>query len=242
MSTFQILPAIDMIDGQCVRLVQGDYDQKTVFAPDPVEKAKEFKTLGADSIHLVDLDGAKAGHPVNDEIIRAVKRATGLFAEVGGGIRTMDDIAMYLEAGLDRVILGTSAVQNRKLVEEAAKKYGKNIAVGIDAKEGIVAIEGWEKKSTLDAFDFARMISDLGVATIIYTDISRDGMLVGPNLEGMRKMAESVAATVIASGGVTKESDVENLRKTGVGGVIIGKAIYTGDVNLKNLYGGRSWD
>ena len=150
MKEFQILPAIDMIDGQCVRLIQGDYGKKTVFAPDPVAKAKEFQALGADSIHLVDLDGAKAGYPVNHDIVKRVKKETGLFAEVGGGIRKMEEIEMYLEAGLDRVILGTSAVRNRKLVEEAAKKYGKNIAVGIDAKDGMVAIEGWEEKiSTL---------------------------------------------------------------------------------------------
>lgn len=235
MSKCRILPAIDMIDGQCVRLVQGDYDQKTVFAADPVAKAKEFLALGADSIHLVDLDGAKAGHPVNDAIVKAIKKETGLFAEIGGGIRTMADIEAYLEAGLDRVILGTSAVRNRVLVEEAAKKYGANIAVGIDAKDGMVAIEGWTESSSLDALEFAKTISDLGVATIIYTDISRDGMLVGPNFEGMKKMVAAVSADVVASGGVTKESDVAALKECGVAGVIIGKAIYTGDVLLGNV-------
>ncbi|HIZ78096.1 MAG TPA: 1-(5-phosphoribosyl)-5-[(5-phosphoribosylamino)methylideneamino]imidazole-4-carboxamide isomerase [Firmicutes bacterium] len=236
MKEFQILPAIDMIDGQCVRLIQGDYGKKTVFAPDPVAKAKEFQALGADSIHLVDLDGAKAGYPVNHDIVKRVKKETGLFAEVGGGIRKMEEIEMYLEAGLDRVILGTSAVRNRKLVEEAAKKYGKNIAVGIDAKDGMVAIEGWEEKSNLNALDFAKTIADLGVATIIYTDISRDGMLMGPNLKAMKDIVSAVPSRVIASGGVTKESDVEDLKNTGVGGVIIGKAIYTGDVKLENLF------
>lgn len=236
MKEFQILPAIDMIDGQCVRLIQGDYGKKTVFAPDPVAKAKEFQALGADSIHLVDLDGAKAGYPINHDIVKRVKKETGLFAEVGGGIRKMEEIEMYLEAGLDRVILGTSAVRNRKLVEEAAKKYGKNIAVGIDAKDGMVAIEGWEEKSNLNALDFAKTIADLGVATIIYTDISRDGMLMGPNLEAMKDIVSAVPSRVIASGGVTKESDVEDLKNTGVGGVIIGKAIYTGDVKLENLF------
>ena len=148
----------------------------------------------------------------------------------------MEEIEMYLEAGLDRVILGTSAVRNRKLVEEAAKKYGKNIAVGIDAKDGMVAIEGWEEKSNLNALDFAKTIADLGVATIIYTDISRDGMLMGPNLKAMKDIVSAVPSRVIASGGVTKESDVEDLKNTGVGGVIIGKAIYTGDVKLENLF------
>lgn len=236
MKAFQILPAIDMIDGQCVRLIQGDYGKKTVFAPDPVAKAKEFQALGADSIHLVDLDGAKAGFPVNHEMIKKIKAETKLFTEVGGGIRRLEEIEMYLEAGLDRVILGTSAVRDRKLVEEAAKKYGKNIAVGIDAKDGMVAIEGWAETSDLNALDFAETIADLGVATIIYTDISRDGMLMGPNLEAMKRMVSAVSATVIASGGVTKESDVDDLKKIGVGGVIIGKAIYTGDVALKNLF------
>ena len=211
-------------------------EKKTVFAPDPVAKAKEFQALGADSIHLVDLDGAKAGYPVNHDIVKRVKKETGLFAEVGGGIRKMEEIEMYLEAGLDRVILGTSAVRNRKLVEEAAKKYGKNIAVGIDAKDGMVAIEGWEEKSNLNALDFAKTIADLGVATIIYTDISRDGMLMGPNLKAMKDIVSAVPSRVIASGGVTKESDVEDLKNTGVGGVIIGKAIYTGDVKLENLF------
>ena len=236
MKEFQILPAIDMIDGQCVRLIQGDYGKKTVFAPDPVAKAKEFQALGADSIHLVDLDGAKAGYPVNHDIVKRVKKETGRIAEVGAGIRKMEEIEMYLEAGLDRVILGTSAVRNRKLVEEAAKKYGKNIAVGIDAKDGMVAIEGWEEKSNLNALDFAKTIADLGVATIIYTDISRDGMLMGPNLKAMKDIVSAVPSRVIASGGVTKESDVEDLKNTGVGGVIIGKAIYTGDVKLENLF------
>ncbi|MBQ4093232.1 MAG: 1-(5-phosphoribosyl)-5-[Firmicutes bacterium] len=235
MKKCQILPAIDMIDGQCVRLVQGDYDQKTVFAVDPVAKAKEFLALGADSIHLVDLDGAKAGHPVNGDIVKAIKKETGLFAEIGGGIRTMEDIEYYLSAGLDRVILGTSAVRNRALVEEAAKKYGANIAVGIDAKNGMVAIEGWTESSSLDALEFAKTVSDLGVATIIYTDISRDGMLVGPNFEGMKKMVNAVSANVIASGGVTKESDIADLKECGVAGIIIGKAIYTGDVKLENV-------
>ncbi|MDO4541246.1 MAG: 1-(5-phosphoribosyl)-5-[(5-phosphoribosylamino)methylideneamino]imidazole-4-carboxamide isomerase [Bacillota bacterium] len=235
MSEFQILPAIDMIDGQCVRLIKGDYAQKTVYAPDPVAKAREFKALGADSIHLVDLDGAKAGKPLNHAIVKAVKKETGLFAEIGGGIRTMEQIEDYLAAGLDRVILGTSAVQNKDLVAEAAKKYGKNIAVGIDAKDGKVAIAGWEEKSSLDPFDFAKLIEDMGIATIIYTDISRDGMLIGPNLEAMAKMAETVSLNVIASGGVTKNEDIANLKKTGVAGAIIGKALYTGDVDLKKV-------
>ena len=237
MSKCRILPAIDMIDGQCVRLVQGDYDQKTVFADDSVAKAKEFKALGADSIHLVDLDGAKAGYPVNDAVVKAIKKATGLFAEIGGGIRTMADIESYLAAGIDRVILGTSAVRNRALVEEAAKKYGANIAVGIDAKNGFVAVEGWTESSSLDALEFAKVISDLGVATIIYTDISRDGMLVGPNFEAMERMVKAVSADVVASGGVTRESDVTKLKEIGVAGVIIGKAIYTGDVKLENVLG-----
>ncbi len=237
MGKCRILPAIDMIDGQCVRLVQGDYDKKTVFAADPVAKAKEFLSLGADSIHLVDLDGAKVGHPVNDKVVKAIKKETGLFAEIGGGIRRMEDIESYLSAGLDRVILGTSAVRNRLLVEEAAKKYGANIAVGIDAKNGNVAVEGWTESSSLDALEFARVISDLGVATIIYTDISRDGMLIGPNFEAMEQMVKAVSADVVASGGVTKESDVAKLKEIGVAGVIIGKAIYTGDVKLKNVLG-----
>lgn len=237
MQSFQILPAIDLIDGQCVRLVRGDYAKKTVFSADPAAKAREFLHLGADSVHLVDLDGAKGGSPVNDKIIKAIKAETGLFTEVGGGIRTMAHIENYLDAGIDRVILGTSAVRNRVLLGEAAKKYGKSLAVGIDARDGMVAIEGWTESSALDAVEFAKAVVDLGVATIIYTDISRDGMLSGPNLRAMTTMAAAVDAAVIASGGVAKESDISALKKTGVAGAIIGKALYTGDVKLKNVIG-----
>ncbi|HMM05200.1 MAG TPA: 1-(5-phosphoribosyl)-5-[(5-phosphoribosylamino)methylideneamino]imidazole-4-carboxamide isomerase [Clostridiales bacterium] len=237
MTDFQILPAIDLIDGQCVRLVQGDYSKKTVFADDPVAKAKEFLAKGAHAIHLVDLDGAKAGYPVNQEIVKAVRQETGMFAEIGGGIRTMADLEAYLDAGIDRVILGTAAVRDKAFLTAAAKKYGRQIAVGIDAKDGKVAIAGWAEKSDLDAFSFAQVIAGLGIATIIYTDISRDGMLAGPNLEAMAKMASSVEAAVIASGGVTKDSDVAALKETGVSGVIIGKAIYTGDVKLEHILG-----
>ncbi|MEG0873971.1 MAG: 1-(5-phosphoribosyl)-5-[(5-phosphoribosylamino)methylideneamino]imidazole-4-carboxamide isomerase [Clostridiales bacterium] len=238
MSDFQILPAIDIIDGQCVRLVKGDYAQKTVFANDPLEKAKEFKAMGAKYIHLVDLDGAKAGKPVNHPIVKSITKETGLFSEIGGGIRTMAQIEDYVAAGMNRIILGTSAVRNKELVVEAAKKYGENIAVGIDAKDGMVAIEGWEEKSTLDAFDFAKIMESLGISTIIYTDIARDGMLIGPNLSAMEKMAKTVSIRVIASGGVTKNSDVVDLKNLGLGGVIIGKAIYTGDVDLKKVLEG----
>ncbi len=235
MKKFQILPAIDLIAGQCVRLVKGDYSQKTVYALDPVAKAREFKSMGAEYIHLVDLDGAKAGKPVNQSIVKAIKRETGLFAEVGGGVRTMAQIEAYLDAGLDRVILGTSAVQNKSLVAEAAQKYGQNIAVGIDAKEGKVAIAGWEENSLLDPWEFAQAIEDLGIATIIYTDIFRDGMLQGPNLEAMKKMAATVKIDVIASGGVTKASDLTDLKQTGVAGAIIGKALYAGAIDLEKV-------
>ncbi len=240
MSSFQILPAIDMIDGQCVRLVRGDYAQKTVFADDPLIKAKEFEAAGADSIHLVDLDGAKAGRPVNDAIIRSVKKETSLFAEVGGGIRTLDQIESYIDAGLDRIIVGTAAVRDRAFLTEAAKKYGDRLAVGIDAKDGCVAIEGWTEKSDLSAVEFAKIVAGLGIATIIYTDISRDGMLAGPNFEAMKIMAQSVSAKVIASGGVTRADDLENLKTTGVAGAIVGKAIYTGDITLEQIWGKKS--
>ena len=237
---FQLLPAIDMIDGQCVRLLRGDYAQKTVFAPDPVAKAKEFEAAGADSIHLVDLDEAKAGHPVNDGIIRAIKKETSLFAEVGGGIRTLAQIESYAEAGLDRIILGTSAVRDRALLRAAAAKYGDRLAVGIDAKDGFVAVEGWTEKSDLTAVEFANEVASYGVATIIYTDISRDGMLGGPNLAAMSAMAAAVDVKVIASGGVTNIGDIAALKTTGVAGAIIGKAIYTGDITPAQLWGTKS--
>ncbi len=232
---FVVLPAIDMIGGQCVRLTQGRYDDVTVYHQNPVAVALDFKAKGATHIHMVDLDGAKVGARVNHAYVLQVKKETGFFVEIGGGIRTLDDIAFYADAGIDRMILGTSALRDRKLLEAAAKAYGHQIAVGIDAKDGFVAVAGWEEKSDISAFDFAKEVEELGISTIIYTDIARDGMLAGPNLPAMEQMARSVAIPVIASGGIGGSEDVENLKKTGVAGAIVGKAIYAGKIDLEKL-------
>ncbi len=233
---FQIYPAIDMIGGQCVRLTQGRYDDVTVYHQNPAAVAKDFKEKGATHIHMVDLDGAKKGSRVNHPFVLQVKEETGLFVEIGGGIRSLEDIAFYSEAGIDRIILGTSALRDPELLQAAAKSYGQKIAVGIDAKDGYVAVAGWEEKSNRSAFDFAKEVEAMGVSTIIYTDIACDGMLAGPNLEAMAKMAQTVAIPVIASGGIGSLEDVENLKTTGVAGAIVGKAIYAGKIDVEKLF------
>ncbi len=229
----KIYPAIDLIGGKCVRLTQGSYDAVTVYHEDPLEVAKEFEALGSAYIHMIDLEGARNGISQNSEVIRRVANQTGLLVQTGGGIRSMETIEAYLENGVSRVILGTSAVKQPQLVKDAVAKYGDKIVVGIDAKDGMVAISGWEVKSEFGAIEFARKMQDLGVKHIIYTDISRDGMLSGPNLKAMEEMARALEIEVIASGGVSCLQDVKDLKNTGVSGVIIGKALYTGNLSLK---------
>ncbi|AEY64701.1 1-(5-phosphoribosyl)-5-[(5-phosphoribosylamino)methylideneamino]imidazole-4-carboxamide isomerase [Clostridium sp. BNL1100] len=228
-----IYPAIDIIDGKCVRLQQGSYSDVTVFGDSPVDMARKWESLGAGYLHVVDLDGARSGKSENAEIITQIAKTLKIPVQIGGGIRNLETIETYLSGGLSRVILGTSAVNNREMLVSALKEYKDKIAVGIDAKDGKVAIHGWEKTSDFTAVEFAREIESLGTKTIIYTDISRDGMLKGPNLQAMKEMAYSVALNVIASGGVSKLTDIVDLKQTGVSGVIVGKALYTGNVNLK---------
>ncbi|WP_024833081.1 1-(5-phosphoribosyl)-5-[(5-phosphoribosylamino)methylideneamino]imidazole-4-carboxamide isomerase [Ruminiclostridium josui] len=228
-----IYPAIDIIDGKCVRLQQGSYSDVTVFGDNPVDMARKWESFGARYLHVVDLDGARSGKSENAEIIMQIAKTLKIPVQTGGGIRNIETIETYLSGGLGRVILGTSAVNNREMLIEALKEYKDKIAVGIDAKDGKVAIHGWEKTSDFTAVEFAREIESLGTKTIIYTDISRDGMLKGPNLQAMKEMAENVALNVIASGGVSNLTDIVDLKQTGVSGVIVGKALYTGNVNLK---------
>ncbi len=228
-----IYPAIDIIDGKCVRLQQGSYSDVTVFGDSPVDMAKKWESLGAGYLHVVDLDGARSGKSENAEIITLIAKTLKIPVQIGGGIRNLETIETYLSGGLSRVILGTSAVNNREMLVAALKEYKDKIAVGIDAKDGKVAIHGWEKTSDFTAVEFAKEIESLGTKTIIYTDISRDGMLKGPNLQAMKEMADNVALNVIASGGVSKLTDIVDLKQTGVSGVIVGKALYTGNVNLK---------
>lgn len=227
-----IFPAIDIINGKCVRLKQGQYDKITIFSDDPVQMAIQFRNAGAKYLHVVDLDGAR-GDGSNREIIRNIVQAVDIPVQTGGGIRTMADIDEVLGFGVSRVIIGTSAVRDPEFVTEAVKKYGDRIVVGIDARDGYVAIEGWEKTSGYKALDFASKMESLGVKTIVYTDINTDGMLAGPNLFAMEEMVKRVKMDVIASGGVSSLKDILKLKETGVAGVIVGKAIYTGDVDLK---------
>ncbi len=227
-----IYPAIDIKDGRCVRLLQGRFDDETVFGS-PVEMAKKWASMGARWLHTVDLDGARSGKSENRRIVSEIAAVTGLPVQLGGGIRTMKDIEEVLGLGIQRVILGTAAVNNPQLVREALQKFPGRIAVGIDAKEGRVAVEGWEKVSSHTAIDFAKTMEQLGCKVIIYTDIATDGMLQGPNLDAMGEMIRSVGMEVIASGGVSSTQDLINLKNIGAAGAITGKAIYTGAINLE---------
>lgn len=227
-----IYPAIDMYEGKAVRLYKGDYNQMTVYNENPVEVAQDFLRQGASRIHLVDLEGAKDGTTPNFDTVCAIKKATGLFCEIGGGIRTMDTVDRYLSAGIDRVILGTAAVQDADFAKNAVAKYGEKIAIGIDIKDGYVAIKGWTEKSQYDAMEFCGMMQNLGIRTLICTDISRDGAMKGANHELYQLLQKKFSMDVIASGGVSSMEDVERLAKAGVHGAIIGKAYYTGAICL----------
>ncbi len=228
-----IYPAIDLKDGKCVRLYKGDYDQVTVYNDNPLEVAQSFADAGAEFIHLVDLDGARDGESKNKEIIFEIAKKMPIPVQTGGGIRSLETIRDYLFHGVQRVILGTAAVQNPDFLELAVEAFGDKIVVGIDAKDGFVAYSGWEKLSSSRAVEFAKEVEAIGVKTIVYTDIATDGTLQGPNFKEMTEMAREVGMSVIASGGVSCLVDIEKLKKTGVTGVIVGKAIYTGNIDLK---------
>lgn len=228
-----IYPAIDLYEQQAVRLFKGDYAQKTVYSENPVEVARDFKAAGATHIHLVDLEGAKLGTTPNLSVIVNIKKETGLFTEVGGGIRSMETIDTYLAAGIDRVILGTAAVTEEGFVEKAVAKYGDHIAVGIDIKDGFVAIKGWTEKSQWDAFAFCEKMQKIGVKTMICTDISKDGAMQGTNCALYKQLSEKFSMQIIASGGVSSMEDVKALRHMELYGAIIGKAYYTGAISLK---------
>lgn len=230
-----IIPAIDLKEGACVRLEQGLMDRDTVFNDDPAAQALEWQNQGAELLHIVDLDGAFAGEPRNRNAIEAIVKAINIPAQLGGGIRDMATIEAYLSLGLARVIIGTAAQRNPELVAEACAKFPGRIVVGIDAKNGMVAVQGWAEVTDIAAVELARRFEGCGVAAIIYTDISRDGMLQGPNINATRALAEAVAIPIIASGGVSSLKDIENLmaiEQSGVSGVITGKAVYTGAIRL----------
>ena len=227
-----IFPAIDLIDGKAVRLVKGDYAQMTVYSDNPLEVARDFERQGAKYIHLVDLEGALDGTTPNLETVKRIAKETGLFCEVGGGIRDMETVDKYLESGVDRVILGTAAVKDEAFLQAALAKYGDKIAVGIDIKDGFVAIKGWTESSGIDPFAFTEKMQNLGVKYIICTDVSKDGAMKGTNLELYKELSEKFSVNITASGGVSHLEDVQALRKMHIYGAIIGKAYYIGAIDL----------
>ena len=227
-----IYPAIDLYGGKAVRLYKGDYAQMTIYNDNPVAVAKDFAAKGATCIHLVDLEGAKSGTTPNYETVTAIKSATGLFCEIGGGIRNMDTIDKYLATGIDRVILGTAAVTEPGFVEAAVAKHGEKIAVGIDIKDGYVAIKGWTVKSEENAMDFTAKMQKFGVKTLICTDISKDGAMQGTNHGLYRELSEKFSMNIIASGGVSSMDDIQRLAALNIHGAIVGKAYYTGAIDL----------
>lgn len=229
----KLFPAIDLIGGCAVRLVKGDYAQKTIYSETPAEVARSFAAAGAEYLHVVDLEGAKDGGTPNLETIRNIVETGGLLVEVGGGIRSEEVIKTYLDAGVFRVILGTAAVQNPAFLEEMVQKYGEKIAVGVDIKDGMVAIKGWTEVSGESCFAFCEKLQKIGVKTIICTDISKDGLLSGTNLELYKELSETFSVDIVASGGVTTLEDVEKLANLGLYGAILGKALYTGNIDLK---------
>ena len=227
-----IYPAIDLYEGKAVRLFKGDYAQMTVYSNDPPMLAEDFAGCGATHMHIVDLEGAKTGRTPNMKTILEIKERGGLFCQVGGGIRSMEVVDRYLGAGLDRVILGTAAVTESGFVERAVEKYGERIAVGIDIKDGFVAIRGWTEKSDWNAFDFCHKMQNIGVKTLICTDISKDGAMSGTNHELYGRLMKSLDMNIIASGGVSSVEDIRRLADVGLYGAIVGKAYYTGSIDL----------
>lgn len=228
-----IIPAIDLLGRKAVRLLKGDYNQVTVYSDSPLEVAEKFKSLGATHIHMVDLDGAKYGTAPNMDIVAEVAEKTGLFIEIGGGIRSMETVKKYIDAGISRVILGTAAICDEDFLKEAVKAYGEKIAVGADVKDGKIAVKGWLEQSDVTLDEFFLKMQDLGVKNIICTDISRDGAMRGTNLELYRELSAKYSLDITASGGVSSIEDVKRLREMNLYGAIIGKAYYTGAVDLK---------
>lgn len=230
-----LYPAIDIRGGKAVRLVEGDFDRETAFDADPVDAARRWATAGAEWIHIVDLDGARSGSGANRDAIARIRDTVTCRIQLGGGIRSLETIAGLLDSGIDRVILGSIAVTDPQVVIDAVARHGDRIAVGLDARDGKLATSGWETQTDADAFETARVMGDAGVEHIVFTDIRRDGTLTGPNVEALRRMVASTTAGVIASGGIGSADDVLGLRDTGVSGVIIGRALYDGRIDLARL-------
>lgn len=228
-----IYPAIDLRGGKAVRLTKGDYSRMNVYNDDPLSQAKKFSDDGAKFLHLVDLDGAKEGTPVNFETIRNIVENTDMFVEAGGGIRTIERVKEYIDLGVDRVIIGTAAITNFPFLLEALQLYGDKIAVGVDTKDGKISVNGWLETTDTDGVKFCEKLRDCGVKTVIYTDISKDGMLSGTNLEIYSRLNEIKGLDIIASGGISFEHEIETLNKMGIYGAILGKALYENKLNLK---------
>lgn len=227
-----IFPAIDLYEKKAVRLLKGDYDCMTVYSEDPLEVAQTFEKKGASAVHLVDLEGAKNGTTPNIDVVQSIVENTGLFTEIGGGIRNMETVEKYISIGIGRVILGTAAVENREFLIEAVKKYGEKIAVGADVKDGFIAIRGWLEKSQLTLEQFMDDMTNIGVKTVICTDISKDGAMKGTNLELYSRLSKKYSMNITASGGVSSMADVKRLAEMDLYAAIIGKAYYTGDIDL----------
>ena len=229
-----LFPAIDILSGKAVRLYKGDYNAVTVYSERPWEFAEDFVDKGCSAIHIVDLDGAKSGETVNIDTVKRIAAVKGLYSEIGGGIRNMETVSRYLEAGVDRVILGTAALKDPSFLKNALKEYGDRIAVGVDLKDGKVAVKGWLETSNKDGIEFLKELEDLGVEGVIVTDISRDGAMKGTNLDLYGRIKEEVSLKVTASGGVSTIEDIVALKSMGLYGAIIGKAYYTGAIKLKD--------
>ena len=224
---------MDLRDGRCVRLYQGDYAQETVFSDDPVEVALKWQSLGAPRLHIVDLDGAAAGELGNLDIITEIANAVLIPTQLGGGIRRLETVRQLLKAGVDRIILGTAAVEDRELVKEVCRNFSESVIVGIDARDGNIATRGWRQQTELNAVELAKSMAELGVRRFIYTDIDRDGTLTEPNFAAIFEMVNAIRLPVIAAGGISSLDHLKMLKKLGVEGAIVGKALYTGDINLK---------
>lgn len=235
-----LFPAIDIRNGKCVRLIQGDYDQEIVYGDSPTEMALLWEKQGAEFIHIVDLDGAKTGDSPNQKAIQKIAEAVSVPIQVGGGIRSIEIIDTHIASGVDRVIIGTAAITNRPFLKEAVQKYGDKIAVSIDARNGFVATDGWTETTDTKALDLLKELVEIGVKTVVYTDIFKDGMMQGPNFEELQAVNESSPVDVIASGGVTTEEDITKLERMNLYGAIIGKALYEGTLSLEALRAGAT--
>ena len=236
----KIFPAIDIKDQKCVRLLKGDFDNKKVYDVSPLDQAKKYKDFGFNYLHVVDLDGALTGETVNLKIIEEIVKKLDIKIEIGGGIRSLKKIEKYINIGVDKIILGSAAVKKKEFLKEACKTYIDQIVLGLDAKKGFIAISGWEEETGLKAIEFLENVNDFGISRLIYTDIDRDGTKTGPNLEETIKVAKISKAPVFISGGISSIKDIENIKNTkanNIEGVIVGKAIYDGDIDLKQLAG-----